>query len=98
LVKNLKTMRDTSILMIVVFCLSFVVLGPMHFVKKAVGVMICFHVLSLSRFIGAILLWTYALRLAPDELCLSEKTMTGVTVMWVVVPLADHCWRAVFSY
>lgn len=101
LLKNMKSIRGAAILMTAVFVLSF---GAFMFLfytttrrRMDLAVIACFLVLSLGRFTAAILLWTYALRLGPNGFCLSEKAMTGITVMWAVVPVLDHCWRAVFS-
>lgn len=95
--KLLKDLRWSAIFGIIVFSASFVILVLPILTRRGKVVAACFVGLSLGRFIVGTMLWISALRLDADAFCVSDKAMMDVTIMWVMVPLIDHSWRAVFG-
>jgi hypothetical protein len=99
IVRLLGGLRGAAILGVLVFAASLLTpaLSKITSSKKKSIIVGCFLILSLGRFVAGVLLWMFALRLDPGAFCVDRKTISAVTIVWALVPFADHLWRASFG-
>lgn len=99
ILRLLGGLRGAAILGILVFAASlfsallFTITGRHRKLIIVAGLIF----LSLGRFLAGALLWNFALRLNPGAFCVDKKTISAVTIVWALVPFADHLWRASFG-